>query len=138
MRTTDKMIGQREGEINIMATAKTPEIKFNPKIGRLEISGRSIPEHAIEFYRPLMESLRDYMLAPLPYTEVEINMEYFNTSSSKCLLDILNILRDIKKKGGGVSIIWCYEEDDYAIKESGEDMESVLGIKFIMKPLQAA
>ena len=138
MKTTDKIIGLKSWAIDIAPTSKTPGIKFEPNIGKLEIWGRSIPEHAIEFYRPLIESLRDYKLSPLPYTEVEMNLEYFNTSSSKCLLDILYILRDIKKKGGAVSVIWSYEEDDYAIKESGKDMEDIVGFKFIMKSLQAA
>jgi len=114
--------------ITITSSPKTPEINF--KEGLIEISGRSIPENSIEFYKPMIEWLKEYVNEPIK-TEVNIKLEYFNTSSSKCLLDVFKKLEDINKKTE-VIINWCYEEDDEDMLEAGEDYESIIKIPFNM------
>jgi len=83
--------------IVIEGTPKTPSIKFDPSEGVFEISGRSIPENSVEFYRPLLEWLDQYKEVPLEKTVVKIRLEYFNTSSSKCILDVFKKLEAIHK-----------------------------------------
>ncbi|MBS1234075.1 MAG: hypothetical protein H6R34_639, partial [Bacteroidetes bacterium] len=70
--------------INIEGTPKTPSVKFDKESGVMEIKGRSIPENSIEFYKPLVDWLEDYAKSPLKRTQVDVQLEYFNTSSSKC------------------------------------------------------
>ena len=72
----------------IEESIKTPSITFNPNTGVLEIKGKSIPENSLEFYKPIFEWLEVYSKTPAANTEVHVRMDYFNTSSSKCLLDI--------------------------------------------------
>ena len=74
--------------IIIEGTPKTPSIKFDTKDGVFEIKGRSIPENSVEFYKPLNEWLDQYMQVPLDKTVANIRLEYFNTSSSQCILDV--------------------------------------------------
>ncbi len=119
-------------QLIIKATSKTPFIKFDPETGILEIKGRSIPENAIEFYKPLVEWLNEYAENPKEKTEVHIQLDYFNTSSSKCILDIFKKLESIHKKGHPVVIKWYYEEDDEDMLEAGEDYQSILKIPFEM------
>ena len=73
-------------KIAIEGSPKTPTINFDTDKGFLEIKGRSIPENSIEFYKPLVDSLEKYAGKPQPVTNVNIQLEYFNTSSSKCIL----------------------------------------------------
>ena len=70
----------------IEGSAKTPTVKFDAKEGVIEIKGRSIPENSIEFYKPLVEWLEEYGPESLELTQVNVQLEYFNTSSSKCIL----------------------------------------------------
>ena len=86
------------------ATGKTPYIKLDNKSGIIEIKGRSIPEHSLDFYRDINSWLEEYGKLPQSQTVVNIELEYFNTSSSKCLLDILKKLELISKKGNTVII----------------------------------
>lgn len=119
--------------ITIESTAKTPSILFDAAKGLLEIKGRSIPENSVEFYRPMMEWLEKYTGSPSPKTNVNIQLEYFNTSSSKCILDIFKKLEDIHKKGNEIVINWFYEEDDEDMQEAGEDYQAIIQVPFKMQ-----
>lgn len=116
----------------IEGSPKTPTILFDINQGILEIKGRSIPENSIEFYKPLVDALDKYSAVIKPVTTVNIQLEYFNTSSSKCILDVFKKLEVIKKAGSDVTINWFYEEDDEDMLEAGEDYQAIINIPFKM------
>jgi hypothetical protein len=118
--------------INIESTPKTPSIKFLEEDGIIEIKGRSIPENSIEFYKPLVDWLEEYAKSPFKKTLINIQLEYFNTSSSKCILDVFKKLEAIHKSKHEVVINWYYEEDDEDMLEAGEDYESIIRVPFKM------
>lgn len=118
--------------IEIEGSPKTPEINFNAETGVIEIKGRSIPENSIEFYKPMIDWLEEYASAPKSKTIVNIQLEYFNTSSSKCILDVFKKLEVISKNGNEVQVNWYYEEDDEDMLEAGEDYQSIIRIPFKM------
>ena len=118
--------------ISIEGTAKTPTISFDLSHGVLEIKGRSIPENSIEFYKPLIEALEKYASKPQSNTNVNIQLEYFNTSSSKCILDVFKKLEAIHKNGNEIVINWHYEEDDEDMLEAGEDYQAIINVPFKM------
>lgn len=119
--------------LSIEGTAKTPTVRFDGKDGVIEIKGRSIPENSIEFYKPLVEWLEEYSKSPLDLTQVNVQLEYFNTSSSKCILDVFKKLEAIHKgESNEVIINWYYEEDDEDMLEAGEDYESIIRVPFKM------
>lgn len=118
--------------LSIEGTAKTPTIKFDGELGVIEIKGRSIPENSIEFYKPLVDWLDKYGKAAKPLTKVNVQLEYFNTSSSKCILDVFKKLEGIHKSNNEVIINWYYEEDDEDMLEAGEDYESIIRVPFKM------
>jgi len=118
--------------ILIEGSPKTPTVKFDANEGIIEIKGRSIPENSIEFYKPLVDWLEEYKKDPLSMTKVNIQLEYFNTSSSKCILDVFKKLEAIHKAKHNVEVNWYYEEDDEDMLEAGEDYESIIRIPFKM------
>jgi hypothetical protein len=119
--------------ISIEGSAKTPSVKFDAEKGVIEIKGRSIPENSIEFYKPLVDWLEGYSNEALDLTRVNVQLEYFNTSSSKCILDVFKKLESIHKSGDKEVIInWYYEEDDEDMLEAGEDYESIIRVPFKM------
>ncbi len=117
---------------SIDGTPKTPTISFDLASGVLEIKGRSIPENSIEFYKPLVDALDKYAGSPKTATNVNIQLEYFNTSSSKCILDVFKKLENINKNGSAVIINWHYEEDDEDMLEAGEDYQAIINVPFKM------
>lgn len=99
--------------------------------GFLEISGKSIPENSIAFYQPLYAWLDNYATNPAAKTELKISLEYFNTSSSKCLLDVLRKLDVLNKSGkSSVSVTWYYEDGDDDMLEAGDDYKSLVPLPF--------
>lgn len=118
--------------ISFEGTPKTPTVNFNADSGIVEIKGRSIPENSIEFYKPLVDWLDAYKENAQPMTKVIIQLEYFNTSSSKCILDVFKKLEAVHKAKNPVEIHWYYEEDDEDMLEAGEDYESIIRVPFKM------
>lgn len=112
---------------SLTPTPKTPKLYFNNSSGEFEISGRSIPENSIEFYRPLMKWLDNYLTNPQPITRLSINLEYFNTSSSKCLVEMFRKLEKLNSKSD-VKVLWHYEEEDEDMMESGDDFKKIIKI----------
>lgn len=116
--------------LEIADASKTPHISLNPN-GILVFKGRSIPENSIDFYRPIMEWLDAYAKEPQPLTTVEMRLEYFNTSSSKCILDIFKRLSLIHEIDGFEVIIkWYFFSDDEDMYESGTDYSKIVKIPF--------
>lgn len=110
---------------------KTPSISFGADNGMLEIKGKSIPENSLEFYRPVFDWLDDYSQAPAPSTVLRVALEYFNTSSSKCLLDIFRKLESINLSGkSSVKVNWVYDSDDEDMMEAGEDYQALVKVPF--------
>lgn len=117
-------------------TPKTPLIRFDAEQGIVEIRGRSIPENSTEFFKPLVDWLDQYSENPAKVTNVNIHLEYFNTSSSKCILDLFKKLEAIHKAKNEVIVNWYYEEDDEDMLEAGEDYESIIRIPFKLIEVQ--
>lgn len=122
---------------NLEGSPKTPVVNLNHETGVLELRGRSIPENSIEFYKPIFDWLDQYHTNPKPETKVNIVLEYFNTSSSKCILDLFKKLEALNNGGKTkVNIHWHYEEDDEDMLEAGEDYQAIISVPFTMVVLE--
>ena len=113
----------------IEGTPKTPAVNFNAN-GIIEIKGRSVPEDSIEFYQPLVDWLEAYGNKPMLVTEVFVQFEYFNTSSSKCILSVFKKLESIVRSGNKVQVNWYYDSNDEDLLEAGEDYQAIINIPF--------
>lgn len=111
---------------------KTPTINFDEGSGVLEVKGRSIPENSVEFYKPLNEWVEEYGKSPKPETVFDVKLEYFNTSSSKCILDLFKLLESLNGNGTEVKVNWYFEEDDEDMEEAGEDYQAIINLPFKM------
>jgi hypothetical protein len=112
------------------ATPETPSVILDKEKNQFKMEGKSFPEEARSFYQPIIEWLKDYIKDPNEKTSFNINMEYYNTASSKMILEVLKVLKDLHKNGGEVEILWHYPEDDEDMLEAGEDYEEILQIPF--------
>ena len=118
--------------ISRQATPKTPSIEFDQGQGLLEIKGRSNPENTIDFYRPLVAWVDEYVQNPPQMTTVNVHLEHFNTSSSKSILEVFRALDPIKQSEKELVVNWFYEDDDEDIMEAGENYEAITGLPFRM------
>jgi len=116
--------------IKIQGTDDTPKVILDPSSGIFEISGRSLPEDVTSFYEPLMKWLNEYKLSPNGETVFSFKLVYFNTASSKALLDILMKLEELHEAGNKVLIKWFYPEDDEDMQEAGEEYAEIVDVPF--------
>lgn len=121
--------------IILKSTSTTPLIIFDPKLERLEIKGVSIPENAINFYRPVLEGLDVYALGPVSSLAAHIQLDYFNTASSKSILDVLRRMKLLHDKGFNVTINWYYEKEDEDMREVGENYQLIVNLSFNMRTI---
>lgn len=105
----------------IDGTKVTPAVKFDAGAGALEIAGESYPENSIQFFQPVFHWLQSYLSGTDRPVVFNFRLEYFNTSSSKCILNILEILEDAFTDGKNVELNWYYREDDEDMLESGQE-----------------
>jgi hypothetical protein len=97
-------------------------VDFNYDKGSMQLKGRSIPEDSVEFYLPLKSWVERYAGDPKPTTKVDLALEYFNTNSSKQIMDFFKKLEALHKLGTTqLEVNWFYEENDLDMMETGED-----------------
>jgi hypothetical protein len=112
------------------ATHNTPQVKLDGKAGLLQFKGRSTPEHPAEYYTTVNQWVDNYLQQPEDTTTVELHFEYFNTTSSKCLLELLRKLAVLMKLGKNIQLRWFYEAGDDDMQEAGKDFQDILKVPF--------
>jgi hypothetical protein len=112
-------------------TTTTPSVTARTSDGFVQIAGDSYPENSVEFYQPIFGWLREFMETQKRPLVVHFRMPYFNTSSSKCLLDMLDMLQSYHyATAGAVEVTWWYDHEDEDMLESGKELGEDLDLKF--------
>lgn len=119
--------------IKIAATDETPKVTLDPEKGFFEFSGKSLPEDVTIFYNPLLAWIENYAQSPNKPTQVVFKMDYFNTASSKLILDILMKLEEIHEEHDCISVEWHCREDDEDMEEAGEEFSDIVDLPFEIK-----
>ena len=114
--------------IIISATEDTPGVRLDAASDIFEISGRSLPEDVVKFYKPILDWLEEYGKAPNASTVFDFKLSYFNTASSKIILDILMKLEGI----ANIAIKWHYPSDDEDMMEAGEEYADIVDVAIEM------
>ena len=116
--------------IKIAGTEDTPTVTLDKDKEILEISGRSLPEDVASFYDPILNWLDEYSQDPNDKTVFNFKLVYFNTASSKLLLDILMKLEELYESGKDVTVVWHYPEEDEDMQEAGEEYADIVDVPF--------
>lgn len=114
--------------LHINPTEETPAISFNGN-GTLELSERSLPEDAVEFYLPVLSWLDNYLEQPAPETTLIFKLEYYNTTSAKQLFKILSLLESLGNKSK-VLVRWYFVMGDEDMRFAGERFARLVDISF--------
>ncbi|GAA4838400.1 DUF1987 domain-containing protein [Algivirga pacifica] len=112
--------------LKLEGTEDTPKIVLDKDNGVFEISGRSLPEDSAEFFSPVLSWLDGYKDEANTETVFNFKLEYFNTASSKLILDILSKLENVD----GTKVVWYYHEDDEDMEEAGEEFSELVEVDF--------
>ena len=104
-----------------------PVINFNAQSGVLDISGESYMEETYKFYEPVFAWLNEFSQLKSDVV-LNVRLTYFNTSSSRFILDILEFLKNMKKSGRSVIINWFYKKSDQDMLSEIIEFEDESGI----------
>lgn len=116
--------------LKIKPTPTSLEVVLDAESGKLAFSGRSVSEHSIEFFKPILDWLEKYAAAPAPKTDCTFRLEYFNSAAKKSLVELFKIIHAIHKKGSSVAVSWHYDEGDESMKELGEEYANMFSMQF--------
>lgn len=117
-------------KLEIPNNLKSPRINFNPDNGIFEISGVSLLENTLEFYKPILNWLADYLENPSATSTFVFKLAYSNTSSLQFIYDIINLVYLEHNKKTVLSVKWYYATDDIDMKEIGEDYKESFDMDF--------
>jgi hypothetical protein len=118
---------------HIEATTSTPDVLFDETLGTLEFSGQSYPEDSLPFYSRIQTGIEDYLQRTDGPLTLIFKLDYFNTSSSKCLLNLFESMEKHHSQKGNIQVKWYYKPDDEDMHDSGIDfsLDVMLPFEFI-------
>lgn len=110
--------------LHIEATKYTPDINLDDEKGLLSFSGKSYPENTFDFYQPILEWINTYFAQDVQKkTVIEMDIIYFNSSSSKLFFDLFDLLEEAHEKGNEILVRWLYDAENENALEAGEDFK---------------
>ncbi|CCK79771.1 DUF1987 domain-containing protein [Desulfobacula toluolica] len=111
----------------IEATKSSPFVKYNIESNTLEITGECYPENAVKFFSPVFEWLNtETKKLDTPVLTVNLNISYFNSSSSKALMNFFDMLEEAYDNGKKINVNWIYMEENETAEECGEEFQEDL------------
>jgi hypothetical protein len=126
--------------LNMAASQSTPAVRFDPQKRRLDIRGESYPENAAAFYEPILSRIGQWLReAGAGAFEVMFELRYYNSSSSKAIMNLMDCLAEAAEKGWTIKVHWRFHEENDIIQESGEDLQDdydLLDISLVTLPTQ--
>lgn len=114
--------------INLPAKEDSPSVILDAQNGKYEIAGKSMPEDVASFYQPIMNWLDEYAENETGEIVFDFKLVYFNTASSKLLLDIMIKLEEMHESGISIKIRWHYSADDEDMQEAGEEYSDMIEV----------
>lgn len=116
--------------LNLPPTKSTPAVYYDAASRTLEFSGQSYPEDSIPFYSAIIEKLQTHLAEDSGPLNVDFRLDYFNTSSSKRLVDLLHCLEKHHEQYQNIQVNWYFADGDEEMQESGEDFRLDLKLPF--------
>ena len=115
-----------------------PGVSFDATTGVLELNGKSVPKRADSFYDDLAEWLGQFIAEYQGEITFNFKFSYFNTSSQKYIVEILELLERYHAGDGSVKVNWYYDDDDDDMMDIGETYAELtsLAINIIAVPVE--
>jgi len=119
--------------LDIAMTSTSPGITYDASASTLRITGESYPENSFEFYEPVMRWLRE-AISSQDSLRLDIHVSYMNSSSTKCMLDLLDILEEASAKGFAASVLWRYDSENPRALDLAEEFQEEVTFEFNLVP----
>ena len=108
-----------------------PYVSLNEKTGEFVIKGRSTSTGAEVLFEEIIEKVKIFLLTNFKPITINIDLEFFNTPTSKKLLDLFKLIKNSSNTNSFKLLIkWYFEKDDEDMFDSGKDYEFILEVPF--------
>lgn len=123
--------------LNIPATTSTPAIAWDEATDTLSISGESYPENSLAFFAPVFAWLSAELPAFARF-RLRVSVSYMNSSSTKCMLDIIDLVEEAAERGCDAAIVWLYDRDNERARDLAEEFREDVEVPFEILPLEGS
>ena len=117
-------------------TERTPKVEYNNTTNELLLEGICIPELTHDFFKPIITFVHEVGETGIKQFTLTINLHFFNTGSSRYILELMKNIQKLKEKGTKVKYKWYYHDDDEDIEEAGRSYAFILDETFEMLPIK--
>ncbi len=108
----------------------TPRVYMNAEENLFLIEGRSYMENPQVFYEPILVWMREFLPVNQKESVLELKIDYLNTSSTKMIMDLLDLWEKYFLEGKKLSIKWYYDgANDFGL-ETGEEYKEDYTLPF--------
>ncbi|MGV6860733.1 MAG: DUF1987 domain-containing protein [Putridiphycobacter sp.] len=117
--------------------ADTPAVSLDVDKNIFSINGKSLPENAALFYKPIYDWFVEFTQNhPSKIVSFDVDLEYLNSSSIKLLFLILSKINEHyinQGEGSETNIIWRFNTNDDLTKHKGEEFQALLDVPVLLK-----
>ena len=121
--------------LEIPAKEASPYVRFDEENGTLQIKGKSYDDDVVMLFTMIRSKVKAFGSQNPEKLDVNIYLKYFNTSSSKCLFDLLLDLKNLQENGVKVKVVWNFASGDDDMGEDIEDFSDSLDMEFDIEPM---
>ncbi len=122
--------------IILKATQDTPKVSFDAEKSIFEISGKSLPEDALSFYKPVFKWLDEYLNTPNKSTVFNFRFDYFNSASSKIIVELLKKISILQHNNDELTINWYFRDIDEDMQQVAEEFAYITNVKMNYIPVE--
>ncbi len=113
--------------LELKSSEETPNIVLDQAKGTISFSGRSIPENAVSFYKPVLDWLNEYEATVGIITQVSFKWDYYNTATDKQIAKIMLQLEELAKHNK-MTVKWYYFKGDHSMMSHGQRFKELLDL----------
>ena len=112
-------------------TNSTPYILIDEENGYMKMEGRSFHENVIDFFEETNDWLLGYLASDFETFTFDCEMNYFNSSTAKLLLNLIMRMDKHATPEKKIIINWITTESNDIVIECGEDFqEEISNLEF--------
>ncbi len=120
--------------LNIEPEKDSLKVDCNVDTGVIELVGTSYPEDAVVFFELIFQWLENFIKEVKKPVIVNLKIDYINSSSTKCMFDLMEIVEDYFKNGGDATINWYHKNNDFDMEEAGKEFKEDFDFPFAIIP----
>jgi len=124
------------------ATPNTPALSCDPAAGGISIAGESYPENAASLFQPLLDWVHGFLTQEGHIHQpmvVDIDLKYFNSATSRILMQLFDLLDAAARDGRDVVVNWHHHAHNEMAEEYGEEFrEDLQYLSFNLLPYDDA